>query len=166
MLPRCIKLYLCQSCWRIGMGFMVRTSPALPTLFVHATSAWLMPIYSCCLHCRCRYRRHHCQEQQQRQRPGNYRGSTLMWMKTCHKAIANFATVPNKAGASAIFKLLQARPALWQKRLKPPPTAAVAAVAATTTANPHSSPPPSKRKSCLKTSAAQEQAAKKMRHSR
>jgi hypothetical protein len=106
------------------------------------------------------------QEQQQRQRPGNYRGSTLMWMKTCHKAIANFATVPNKAGASAIFKLLQARPALWQKRLKPPPTAAVAAVAAAVTANPHSSLPPSKRKSCLKTSAAQEQAAKKMRHSR
>jgi hypothetical protein len=51
-----------------------------------------------------------------------------MWMKTCHKAIAKFAMVPNKAGASAIFQLFTARPQLLEKRLKPPPAAAAATV--------------------------------------
>jgi Leucine Rich repeat len=39
-----------------------------------------------------------------------------MMLKTSHKAITKFAaTVPNNAGASAIFKLFQARPGLLEK---------------------------------------------------
>jgi Leucine Rich repeat len=47
-------------------------------------------------------------------------GTTTFWIKTCHKAIAKFANkvIPNNAGASAIFKLFQARPQLLEKRLK------------------------------------------------
>jgi hypothetical protein len=42
-------------------------------------------------------------------------------MKTCHEAIAHrFAKIPSQAGASAIFKLLQARPGLLEKRLPRP----------------------------------------------
>jgi Leucine Rich repeat len=53
---------------------------------------------------------------------------TTMWIKTCHKAIiAKFATVPNNAGASAIFKLFTARPQLLEKRIKRPAVAAAAA---------------------------------------
>jgi hypothetical protein len=38
-----------------------------------------------------------------------------MMLKIAHKAIAKFSMVPNNAGASAIFKLFQARPALLEK---------------------------------------------------
>jgi hypothetical protein len=41
-----------------------------------------------------------------------------IWMKTCPMAIAKFAKVPKNAGATAIFKLFQARPALLEKRVK------------------------------------------------
>jgi hypothetical protein len=40
------------------------------------------------------------------------------------------AKVPNKAGASAIFKLFSSRPALLDKRLQPPPSQSVAPTAA------------------------------------
>jgi Leucine Rich repeat len=43
-----------------------------------------------------------------------------MMLKISHKAIAKFAMVANNAGASAIFKLFQARPAVLEKRLKRP----------------------------------------------
>jgi hypothetical protein len=48
------------------------------------------------------------------------RNATTMMLKACHNAIIKFAKVPNNAGASAIFKLFQARPALLEKRLKRP----------------------------------------------
>jgi hypothetical protein len=48
-----------------------------------------------------------------------------MMLKISHKAIMKFAMVPNNAGASAIFKLFQARPALLEKRLKRPAATAV-----------------------------------------
>jgi hypothetical protein len=49
-----------------------------------------------------------------------------MWIKTCHKAIAKVAMVVPKsnAGAGAIFKLFQTRPALLEKRIKRPAAAA------------------------------------------
>jgi hypothetical protein len=43
-----------------------------------------------------------------------------MMLKISHKAITKFAKVPNNAGASAIFKLFQARPQLLEKRIKRP----------------------------------------------
>jgi hypothetical protein len=48
------------------------------------------------------------QQLHQQQQPRNV-GMTMM-LKISHKAITKFATVPNNAGASAIFKLLQAHP--------------------------------------------------------
>jgi hypothetical protein len=57
-----------------------------------------------------------------------------MTLKSYHKAITKFATVPNNAGASVIFKLFTARPQLLEKRLKRPAALALAAaVAAATT---------------------------------
>jgi hypothetical protein len=50
--------------------------------------------------------------------------AAMMMYKTWHKAIAKFATVPDNAGASAIFKLIQARPALLETRLQRPAAAA------------------------------------------
>ena len=50
-------------------------------------------------------------------------------LKISHVAITKFAAVANNAGASAIFKLLQARPVLLQKRIKRPSSAAAAAAA-------------------------------------
>jgi hypothetical protein len=47
--------------------------------------------------------------------------SSIKMLKISHKAIAEFAVVANHAGASAIFKLFQARPALLEKRIKRPP---------------------------------------------
>jgi hypothetical protein len=54
-----------------------------------------------------------------------------MWTKTCHKAIAKVAIMsPDNIGASAVFKLLQARPALLERRcLKRSPTTVAASVA-------------------------------------
>jgi Leucine Rich repeat len=63
---------------------------------------------------------------QQQQQPNEK--TSLMMFKTWHKAIAKFATVPNNAGASAIFKLFTARPQLLEKRLKRPTAAAAAVV--------------------------------------
>jgi Leucine Rich repeat len=58
------------------------------------------------------------------QRRQQQQHATSMMLKISHKAIAKFATVPNNAtGASAIFKLLQARPALLEKRIKRPAAA-------------------------------------------
>jgi hypothetical protein len=55
----------------------------------------------------------------------------MMMLKVYHTAITKFATVaPSNAGASAIFKLLQARPALLVKRIQPPAAAAPAAAPA------------------------------------
>jgi hypothetical protein len=72
----------------------------------------------------------HPQQQQQQQRQRNAAATTMM-LKVSHKAIATFATVPDNAGASAIFKLFQARSALLEKRLqRPAPAAAVAGTAA------------------------------------
>jgi Leucine Rich repeat len=68
------------------------------------------------------------QQQQSRPQPGS---ATAMMPKISHTATAKFATVPNNAGASAIFKLLQARPALLIKRIKRPTIAATAAAVAT-----------------------------------
>jgi hypothetical protein len=99
-------------------------------------------------------------QQQQPQQPLSNSGSNIssssnsssaktMWMKTCHKAIAQFSNVlpnNNAAGASAIFKLLQARPALLEKRLPAPNVATVAAAAAT-----RNTPSPHERKSCAET---------------
>jgi Leucine Rich repeat len=64
------------------------------------------------------------------QRQYYYHATTTMMLKTWHKAIAKFATVPNNnnAGASAIFKLFTSRPQLLEKRIQRP-----AAAAATTT---------------------------------
>jgi hypothetical protein len=70
-------------------------------------------------------------QQQQQQR--NVAAS--MMLKISHKAIAKFAMVPNNSGASAIFKLFQARPALLEKRLKRP--AAVSASVAVTVSRQH-----------------------------
>jgi hypothetical protein len=49
-----------------------------------------------------------------------------MMLKIYHRAITKFANVPQKAGASAMFKLFQARPALLEKRLKRPAVAPAA----------------------------------------
>jgi hypothetical protein len=49
--------------------------------------------------------------------------ATRMMLKISHKSITKFATIPNNAGASAIFKLLQARPAILEKRLRQPAVA-------------------------------------------
>jgi Leucine Rich repeat len=68
---------------------------------------------------------HHQQQQ-------NYETTTMM-LKTCHRAIAKFAMNGPRginSGASAIYKLFQARPQLLEKRLR----RSSAAVAATTTA--------------------------------
>jgi hypothetical protein len=65
--------------------------------------------------------------QQQQQR--SHSAGTMM-LKVSHRAIAKFAiVVPARinAGASAVFKLLQSRPQLLEKRLKRPPTAAAVA---------------------------------------
>jgi hypothetical protein len=77
-----------------------------------------------------------------------------MLLKLSHKAIGKFAMVPNNAGASAIFKLFQARPQLLEKRLKPPPPVATLYLSTR------------KRKSCGLAGSATEQAAKKMHHDR
>jgi hypothetical protein len=53
-----------------------------------------------------------------------------MILKISHAVITKFATVPNNDGASAIFRLLQARPAILEKRLQLPAAAAAAAVLA------------------------------------
>jgi hypothetical protein len=61
------------------------------------------------------------ERQQQQQQQQHY--STATMLKTCHYAIAKFAmTGPlgSNSGASAIFRLFQARPALLEKRLKRP----------------------------------------------
>jgi hypothetical protein len=53
-----------------------------------------------------------------------------MMLKISHKAITKLAAVGNRnnaTGASAIFKLFQARPALLEKRIKRPPAATAAA---------------------------------------
>jgi hypothetical protein len=74
---------------------------------------------------RCNTRDHHQQQQ-------NYEMTTMM-LKTCHRAIAKFAKNGPRginSGASAIYKLFQARPQLLEKRLR----RSSAAVAATTTA--------------------------------
>jgi hypothetical protein len=69
----------------------------------------------------------HPQPQQQRQpQPGS---STTMILKISQQAITKFAKVCSSnindaAGASAIFKLFQARPAILEKRPKGPATAA------------------------------------------
>jgi hypothetical protein len=55
------------------------------------------------------------QQQHQQQR-----NAATMMLKSWHKAITKFAKVPNNAGASAIFKLFQARPQLLEKRIKRP----------------------------------------------
>jgi hypothetical protein len=67
------------------------------------------------------------QQQQQQRNAGT------MTLKSYHKAITKFATVPNNAGASVIFKLFTARPQLLEKRLKRPAALAAAVAAATTT---------------------------------
>jgi Leucine Rich repeat len=80
------------------------------------------------------------QRQQQQQQQRIHAGAGML--KISHKAITKFATVPDTAGACAIFKLFQARPQLLERRLKrpplPPPPSDVAAVAAAL------NPPPSK----------------------
>jgi hypothetical protein len=48
------------------------------------------------------------------------RNAGTMMLKISHKAITKFAVAPDNAGASAIFKLFQARPALLEKRIKRP----------------------------------------------
>jgi hypothetical protein len=58
-------------------------------------------------------------------------------LKTWHKAITKFATVPNNAGASAIFKLFTARPQLLEKRIERP---SAVTVAAPTAAPPEAAP--------------------------
>jgi hypothetical protein len=70
------------------------------------------------------------QQQQQQQQQRTHAGT--MMRKVSHKAIAKFANVlPRHAvGASAIFKLFQARPALLEKRIQRPPAAATAAAPA------------------------------------
>jgi Leucine Rich repeat len=62
-------------------------------------------------------------QQQHQQYQRNHAGT--MMLKISHKAITKFATVPNNAGASAIFKLFTARPQLLEKRLQRPAAAAV-----------------------------------------
>jgi hypothetical protein len=64
----------------------------------------------------------------QHQPPPTGTTTITMWIKTCLKAITKFATVPNHAGASAIFKLFQARPALLETRIKRPAAAATITV--------------------------------------
>jgi Leucine Rich repeat len=55
-------------------------------------------------------------EQQQQQPLRRRPRSTMMMLKISHQAITKFATVTNKAGVSAIFKLFQARPhSFWRK---------------------------------------------------
>jgi hypothetical protein len=56
--------------------------------------------------------------------------ATSTMLKTPHKAIAEFAMVPNNAGASAIFKLFEVQPTLLEKRLKRPPPRVAAATTA------------------------------------
>jgi hypothetical protein len=58
------------------------------------------------------------QQQQQQRNAGT------MMLKLWHKAVTKFAMVPNNAGASAIFTLFQARPALLEMRIKRPASAA------------------------------------------
>jgi hypothetical protein len=57
------------------------------------------------------------QQQQQQQQQRRNAATTTMMLKVCHKGIAEFATVPQNAGANAIFKLFTARPQLLEKRL-------------------------------------------------
>jgi hypothetical protein len=67
------------------------------------------------------------QRQQQRQQQQT---TSSMMLKLSHKAISEFVKVgiDNHAGASAIFKLIQVRPALLEKRIKRrPPDASIAA---------------------------------------
>jgi hypothetical protein len=66
-------------------------------------------------------------------RNGSGINTSLFFIKTWHKAIAKFAKVPNNAGASAIFKLLTARPQILEKRIKRPASAAAVSAAATVT---------------------------------
>jgi Leucine Rich repeat len=72
-------------------------------------------------------------EQQQQQPPPQQRrraqhGNTMMMREILHQAITKFAKVSdsniNNAGASAIFKLFQARPTILENRLKRPPATA------------------------------------------
>jgi hypothetical protein len=56
-------------------------------------------------------------------------GGTTMMVKTLNKATTTLAKVPSNAGATAIFKLLTARPQLLAKRIKRPAAAAPAAPA-------------------------------------
>jgi Ran GTPase-activating protein (RanGAP) involved in mRNA processing and transport len=56
--------------------------------------------------------------------------TALMMLKTWHKAIAKFATVPNNAGASAILKLFTKRPQILEKRIQQPLAVAAAPVVA------------------------------------
>lgn len=58
--------------------------------------------------------------QQQRSIMAASNSTTTMWKKSCHKAIVKMASVPNRNGASAIFKLFQARLNLLEKQLKQP----------------------------------------------
>jgi Leucine Rich repeat len=80
------------------------------------------------------------QQQQQQQHHHHQKtqyttSSSMMLIKISVRAIAKFAAVTGNAGASAIFKLLQARPALLGKRsIKRPAPAAAAATTATAAA--------------------------------
>jgi hypothetical protein len=77
------------------------------------------------------------QRQQQQQQQQH---ATSMMLKISHKVITKFATVPNIAGASAIFKLFAARRQLLEKRTKRPTATAVAATTATGSSNDAGSP--------------------------
>jgi hypothetical protein len=69
--------------------------------------------------------------QQQQQRSSNSsRPVGTMLLKTWNKAIAKFAAIHNNAGASAIFNLFTARPAILEKRLTRRPAATAAAAVA------------------------------------
>jgi hypothetical protein len=58
--------------------------------------------------------------------PPTQQHATSMVLKISHKVITKFATVgSSNAGASAMFKLFQARPALLEKRIKQPAVAAL-----------------------------------------
>jgi Leucine Rich repeat len=59
--------------------------------------------------------------QPQHQQQQRCHAGTSVMFKISHKAITEFAAVPDNVGASAIFKLFQARPQLLEKRLKQPP---------------------------------------------
>jgi hypothetical protein len=89
--------------------------------------------------------------QQQRQHP---HAATGMMLKISHQSIATFAAVPCNAGASAIFKLLQARPALLGKRLKRPPDAAAAAAAVVATVSQRLETPPAPQPAAAAAAAA------------